>query len=80
MSNPVGQPDTLPDVEVREERGLSPVWLIPLAAVLIGAWLMFQTWNEKGPSITVQFPSAEGIEAGKTEVRYKAVTVGKLRT
>lgn len=79
MSNPVGQPDTLPEVEVREQHWPSPVWLIPLAAILIGLWLLLQAWYQQGSTITVQFSSAEGIEAGKTEVRYKAVTVGKLR-
>ena len=80
MSNSTPPLDALPDVDVREERGISPVWLIPLAAVLIGMWLLFQTWYQKGPTFTVQFTNAEGIEAGKTEVRYKAVAVGKLRT
>lgn len=77
--NSIELPDHLPDVEVRQERWPSPVWLIPLTALLIGLWLLFQTWYEKGPIITVQFVSAEGIESGKTEVRYKAVSVGKIR-
>lgn len=77
--NSIELPDHLPDVEVRQERWPSPVWLIPLTALLIGLWLLFQTWYEKGPIITVQFVSAEGIESGKTEVRYKAVSVGKVR-
>ncbi|MEB4591705.1 MlaD family protein [Candidatus Thiothrix sp. Deng01] len=79
MSDANGQPEFLPEVEVREQRWPSPVWLIPLTAILIGLWLLLQAWYQQGPTITVQFNSAEGIEAGKTEVRYKAVTVGKLR-
>lgn len=79
MSNLNGQPDDLPEVDVRQQRWPSPVWLIPLVAILIGFWLLFQTWYQKGPTVTVQFASAEGIEAGQTEVRYKAVTVGKLK-
>ncbi len=77
--NNVARDDDLPDVEVREQRWPSPVWLIPLTALLIGMWLVFQTWYQRGPSIVVQFTSAEGIELGKTEVRYKAVTVGKVK-
>lgn len=83
MSNLDGQPEnlpeSLPEVVVRKQRWPSPVWLIPLVAILIGFWLLFQTWYEKGPTVIVQFASAEGIEAGQTEVRYKAVTVGKLK-
>ena len=80
MNNNTGlDGDSLPEVTVREQRGPSVVWLIPLAALLIGIWLLFQNWYQQGPTITVQFSSAEGIEAGKTEVRYKAVTVGKVK-
>lgn len=69
----------LPKVEIRDQKWPSPIWLIPFTALLIGCWLLFQIWYQKGPGITVQFTSAEGIEAGKTEVRYKAVTVGKVK-
>lgn len=71
--------EDLPEAEIREQRWPSPVWLIPLTALLIGGWLLFQTWYQKGPIIIVQFNSAEGIESGKTEVRYKAVSVGKVK-
>lgn len=79
MHDNKGLDDNLPDVELREQRWPSPVWLIPLAALLIGFWLLFQAWYQRGPIVTVQFSSAEGIESGKTEVRYKAVTVGKVK-
>ncbi len=79
MNNAEIHDDDLPDVDVREQRWPSPVWLIPLTALLIGFWLLFQVWYQSGPSIVVQFASAEGIESGKTEVRYKAVTVGKVK-
>ncbi len=80
MNNNTGlDGDNLPEVTVREQRGLSVAWLIPLAAVMIGIWLLFQNWYQQGPTITVQFSSAEGIEPGKTEVRYKEVTVGKVK-
>ena len=80
MNNNTGlDGDHFPDVEVREQRGPSPVWLIPFAALLIGFWLLFQNWYQQGPTITVLFSSAEGIEPNKTEVRYKAMTVGKVK-
>jgi hypothetical protein len=33
---------------------------------------------EKGPTITVTFTSAEGLEAGKTKLKYKDVDVGQV--
>lgn len=76
-----GIPDgsDVPEVAVRRQRWPSPVWLIPLTALLVGFWLLFQYWQQRGEVITVRFPSAEGIVAGSTEVRYKAVTVGKVK-
>ncbi|MDD5392769.1 MAG: MlaD family protein [Thiothrix sp.] len=79
MNNVEIYTEDLPDVNVREQRWPSPVWLIPLTALLIGCWLLFQIWYQQGPTVIVQFANAEGIESGKTEVRYKAVTVGKLK-
>jgi paraquat-inducible protein B len=68
--------DELPEVEVRTRRGISLVWLIPLVAGAIAIWLAYATLQEKGPKITVLFDSAEGLEAGKTPVKYLNVEVG----
>lgn len=72
--------DELPAVKVRRQRWPSPVWLLPLAAALIGLWLLVQNWMQQGAIITVHFPSAEGIDPGNTQVRYKAVNVGKVKS
>ena len=66
----------LPEVEVKKRRGISLVWLIPLVAGAIAIWLGYTTLQEKGPTITVVFDDAEGLEAGKTRVKYRDVDVG----
>ena len=76
-------PDTndLPEA-VAQKRGrssISLVWAIPLVAALIGGWLAVKTYLEKGPTITVSFKTAEGIEANKTRVKYKDVEIGEVR-
>ena len=68
--------DELPEVEVKKRRGISLVWLIPLVAGAIAIWLAYTTLQEKGPKITVMFDNAEGLEAGKTLVKYRNVEVG----
>ncbi|MEJ5357725.1 MAG: MlaD family protein [Desulfobacterales bacterium] len=70
--------DGLPRAEVRRRRSLSLVWVVPIVAALIGAWLVFKALSEKGPEITIAFKSAEGLEAGKTKVRYKDVDIGQV--
>ncbi|QQS53687.1 MAG: MCE family protein [Candidatus Competibacteraceae bacterium] len=73
--------DYLPDaVVVEKRRGFSIVWLIPLVAALIGAWLAYKTLSEQGPIITLTFREGTGLEAGKTKIKYKALDVGVVKT
>lgn len=59
---------------------ISLVWLIPLIAALVGGWIAVQTLTSRGPTITIDFKNAEGLEAGKTKVRYKEVDIGTVRS
>lgn len=59
-------------------RSLSPVWLVPLIALLIAGWLAFRAWQETGPQIVVVFDEAAGVSVGKTLVRYRDVVVGEV--
>ncbi|SOE62258.1 paraquat-inducible protein B [Burkholderia sp. D7] len=55
------------------------VWLVPLVAVLIGGWLAVQSILEKGPTITISFVTGEGLEAGKTKIKFKNVDIGVIK-
>ncbi len=67
-----------PVAEVRAKRVFSIVWVVPLAALVIGGWLAYKALLEKGPTITITFENAEGLEAGKTKIKFKDVEVGKV--
>ena len=56
----------------------SLVWLVPLLALLVGLVLVVRTLLQTGPLITITFPNAEGLEPGRTEVRFKEVVVGRV--
>lgn len=71
--------ESIPEPEIQRSRRFSIIWLIPLLAVLVGAWLTVKTIRETGPNITIVFKSAEGLVPGKTEIKYKDVTVGKVQ-
>jgi paraquat-inducible protein B len=74
-------PGDLPQAAVQiRKRQFSIVWLVPLVALLIGAWLVYKAFSEKGPTITITFQSAEGLEAGKTKIKYKDVELGQVET
>ena len=57
---------------------LSMVWLIPLFAVLVAVGIAVQRILAEGPTITVVFRSAPGIEAGKIFIKYKDVNIGQV--
>jgi paraquat-inducible protein B len=59
-------------------RRISAVWAIPLVAVLIGAFLVYRTFSERGPTVTISFKAAEGMEAGKTKIKYKDLELGTV--
>ena len=72
-----GPPPNLPEPAVRRLRP-SLIWLVPLVAALIGAWLSLKSYTEKGATITITFQSAEGLEAGQTRIKHKDVEVGRV--
>jgi paraquat-inducible protein B len=54
----------------------NPIWVVPVVAVLVGIYMVVHTMLTEGPEITIQFNTAEGIEAGKTRLRYRDVDIG----
>lgn len=74
------QLENLPDSIIQPRSRFSLVWLVPLIAVSIGAWIAYKAWSETGPTITISFKTAVGLEAGKTKIKYKNVEIGKVTT
>ncbi|MFE8645019.1 intermembrane transport protein PqiB [Sphingomonas sp. NCPPB 2930] len=58
----------------------SLIWLIPVVAALVGIALVARVLVNRGPEIEVSFKTAEGLEAGKTAVRYKSVQIGVVQS
>ena len=59
-------------------RGVSPVWIVPIVALVIAVWLAVQARMEKGAEIEITFTSASDIIAGQTLIKLKDVNVGKV--
>lgn len=80
---PDSQPDevvALHEAVVRKRKGIQTVWIIPIVAALVGGWLWYSAIRDMGPSIVITFETAEGLEAGKTLVKYKDLEIGKVFT
>ena len=54
--------------------------MIPILAAIIGISLAVNTVIQRGPEITITFSSGEGLEAGKTKVKYKEVEIGIVQS
>ncbi|CAE6873588.1 Intermembrane transport protein PqiB [Paraburkholderia domus] len=52
------------------------VWLVPIVAILIGGWLATKAVLERGEKISISFKTGEGLEAGKTKLKFKDVDIG----
>ena len=64
---------------VRRARRWNIVWVVPLVALLLGAWLLYRNFATQGAVARVRFETAEEIYAGKTEVRCRSVKVGIVK-
>ncbi|MCL1089342.1 MlaD family protein [Shewanella profunda] len=65
--------------KVVKKKLFSPIWLLPIVALALGAWLGIKSIKESGVEIEIHFPSATGIDVGKTLVKYQGLTVGKVK-
>ena len=74
MSEPTAPPAS---AYVRRSK-FSLVWLIPLVALAVAAYLGVRTVRSEGPRITLSFKTGDGLVAGQTRVRHKAVELGQV--
>jgi paraquat-inducible protein B len=80
------EPDFPPEAELPEARAVPQrrwamqwVWILPIVAAVVGGWLAVRAIMADGPTVTIRFKTAEGLEAGKTRIKYKDVDIGVVR-
>ena len=79
MTN-VAEPRVVPHASTRHSRRVSAIWIIPLVAVAIGAWLAWDTLSKEGPTIKISFESGEGLQAGQSQLKYKDIVFGTVKS
>jgi paraquat-inducible protein B len=57
---------------------VSVIWIIPILAAVVAVGIAVNRIMKEGPTITIVFRAAEGIEAGKTFIKYKDVKIGQV--
>jgi paraquat-inducible protein B len=74
------EPKILRQSAVRKTRRLPVIWAVPLVAILIGLWLAWDTLSKEGPNIVISFQDAEGLQAGQSQLKYKEITLGTVKS
>ncbi|EHM45879.1 MAG: MlaD family protein [Yokenella regensburgei] len=67
------------EARIKTKRRISPFWLLPVIALMIAGWLIWNSFEDRGNTITIDFMSADGIVPGRTPVRFQGVEVGTVQ-
>ena len=78
MNDFIDPPYDAVDVAINKKRELPLIWLLPLCALVVSSWLIYKSVSDKGPVITINFTSADGLEVDKTKIKYLDVEIGKV--
>lgn len=66
------------NVESLKRVHFNSIWLVPLIAIMVASWMLYQNWASQGPIITLIASNAEGLEAGQTKLKARNVDVGRV--
>lgn len=64
---------------IAKQYRISPVWTLPILALLICGWLLFSSYQNAGVRITIYFDDATGITPGKTQVMARGIPLGLVK-
>ncbi len=65
---------------VSRRRTFSAIWILPLVTLVVGIVIVVHSIMTEGPTITVDFSTADGLEVGKTKIRLLSVDVGVVES
>jgi len=67
-----------PEANISEMKSISKIWLVPFIAILVALWMIYYQISNEGPLITIEFQTAEGMQAGKTKIKSRNVDIGEV--
>jgi paraquat-inducible protein B len=65
--------------DTRRSRRIPVIWVIPIIAIAVGAWLAWDTLSRQGPTITITFDAAAGLQAGQSQLKFKDIVLGTVK-
>ena len=57
-------------------RAISAIWIIPIVTAVVGLWIIYAHFADRGTPFTLLAKDASGIVAGKTVIKNRSVDVG----
>jgi paraquat-inducible protein B len=79
--NPKEKPTAdIPRAKIKRRARVSFLWLVPVAAAIVAAWLVFAYYQKMGPVVTIQFKDGNGLQANQTVLKYRGVRIGSVRS
>jgi len=54
------------------------IWIVPLIALIIGGWLIYEHYSKLGPEIKIEFKNSSGLQAGQSVIKFRDVPIGKI--
>lgn len=73
--------DTLPKATIKSRKWIFPVvWVVPVVAAIVAAYVAYDRAREFGPKITITFNDSSGVVTGQTPIKYRGVPIGEVTT
>jgi paraquat-inducible protein B len=73
-------PQATVKTKVEQSRRVSLIWAIPAVTVLVGIYLLYDTFSKRGPTITVTFLGGEGLQVNQSHVKHRDVDMGSVKS
>ena len=65
--------------KIKYNRRISPLWLLPILALLVVTWMVFKGLQDAGERVQIYFTDAQGLVAGRTAIRYQGLEIGMVK-
>ena len=65
-----------PPPKISRAPRVSLIWVVPVLALAVGGWMVFHELRTRGPEITIDFADGSGVQADRTALVHKGVSVG----
>ncbi|MBW2708591.1 MAG: MCE family protein [Deltaproteobacteria bacterium] len=79
MTDDLLSSENISDPEFKSSKGISPIWILPMVALIIAGWLIYKSVVDAGINVVITFATAQGIEKGKTRVLFRGTPVGLVK-